>query len=313
MILRTSLVVSMVVACGSSNAQPDAVIADAAVDAPSAKLMFSGVALDSGGTQPVGGATVTIKERPGITTSTAADGSFKIELIAEQTMTVMLDAQGYPRTIQRPIVFHASQGGSHFQMLLVNQAEFDALNTAGGAASGAGIVAVTVIPLASCLSDGSGVVLSSNPSSGTVKRDQRSRDRSGGDLDWIDRNHDLQRGHPGSLRDPHRCRGLDRDVCTGILSAVTEAVLQRRRSSHRGPGRHGQRDRVSPVVDEARAASAAASSPGARRTPRASSSPLAMARSSVAARQLVEPFAARLNSAPFAATSEAWRDCSLAT
>jgi hypothetical protein len=82
----------------------------------------------------------------------------------------VVDATGYAKTVVRPMILHSALPSSlYFQTVTLAQADFDGLNASGQAAPGSGIVAVTVVPVGACKSDGSGVTLTPSPASGRVE------------------------------------------------------------------------------------------------------------------------------------------------
>ncbi len=170
---RHVLVLLMLAACGDgAGAGPDASTIDAAVDAAPPTLTYSGRIIETGGvsgTRGVTGATITIVERPGVSATSGTGGNFTIEVLADQVTTLNVEATGHPRYRQRSLTLHASQGAATFVSFIPTQSELDQINIDGGAAPGSGVIGIVVVPVGSCMSTGGGLVLATQPSSGTVK------------------------------------------------------------------------------------------------------------------------------------------------
>jgi hypothetical protein len=144
------------------SAVPDLSSADGPADLASFSVNYRGrfVAGTATGQAAIGGATITVKELPSLSATTDSSGYFNLQLPTQTTFTLVMQAAGYPKTIQNPQILTAAIPSNAFlATATLAQADFDQLNAAAGVAAGSGVIGVTVVPIGACVADGSGVTL----------------------------------------------------------------------------------------------------------------------------------------------------------
>jgi hypothetical protein len=125
---------------------------------------FSAVVFGLDQSSRIVGAAVSLKELPSITATTASDGTFKLTLPPEQSLSVTVSKAGYVTTVEHPFIFHKASGG--FAITMLTQSEFDQINQAGGAAAGSSIIGYNLLSLATCTASLDGTTVGVSPPQG---------------------------------------------------------------------------------------------------------------------------------------------------
>ncbi len=115
-------------------------------------------------TARVQGATVSTLEAPAISALTDAKGGFKLAVPKGAMVTFTVTAPGYVKTLEQPVTF--LKATQNFFLPVVLQAQFDAIQKAGGAAPGTAVVGIDVGASMACAAEGS--LLGTKPATGKV-------------------------------------------------------------------------------------------------------------------------------------------------
>jgi hypothetical protein len=146
---------------GTDGGGPDAGGGDG--DSGPTMVVFSGLVknLDD---SPVPDATLTFPEAPDITTTSALDGSFTVQVPTETPLTPHFVAKGQVPSVAQTFIVHSAWSGRSFRMATPSQ--YVQIAASASAPNGTGIMRVDVTITASCSLVGGH--FGTTPASGTV-------------------------------------------------------------------------------------------------------------------------------------------------
>jgi hypothetical protein len=146
-------------ACGGGGDElPDASSVDAAVT-----VTLSAVVTNLDGS-PNPAATVSLVERPDISSPVDSSGSFTLQVPSMIPITLAITTPGRPAVFEQPVILYGDVIGIHFGQY--TQSEYDYIESFATRPAGTGIFFITVLTMGEC--NLAGAHLDTVPASGTV-------------------------------------------------------------------------------------------------------------------------------------------------